>query len=69
MWDPAQSRITAEPLAAPGTTGTDDGVWLHMDEFTFGTPNLYLLPDGSVLLTYYATINDTNHIRACRFRV
>ena len=40
-----------------------------MDKFTFGTPNLNLLPDGSVLLTYYASINDTNHRRACRFSV
>ena len=23
MWDPSQSRITAEPLAAPGTTGKE----------------------------------------------
>ena len=69
MWDPAQSRTIAEPLEAVGTGGNDDGVWLHMDDFTFGTPNLHRLPDGVILLTYYATLNDTNHIRACRFAI
>jgi hypothetical protein len=27
-----------------------------------------LLSDGSVLLTYYATLDDVTHVRACRFR-
>ena len=37
--------------------------------FTFGTPDLLSLPDGSIILIYYATIEGVTGVRACRFLV
>jgi len=70
MWDEREKRIVAhqEPWQCTVSV-SEDGVWAELAAFTFGTPDLALLNDGSVLLTYYATLNDVTHIRACRFRV
>ena len=69
MWDPRENRISARPLDAPGGGHAEDGVWDALPKFSFGTPSLLELHDGSILLTYYATLNDVTHIRACRFRL
>ena len=69
MWDPNQNRIVAEPVAQPVRAGQDEGVWEAMDKFTFGTPDLVVLPDRTILLTYYATLKGITHIRACRFEL
>jgi hypothetical protein len=45
------------------------GVWDALPAFTFGTPDLTLLPDGTVLLTYYAETDGPAQVRACRFAV
>jgi len=70
MWDARESRILAESVSAvTAKAAGGDGIWQALGGFTFGTPDLILLSDGSVLLTYYATLHDIIHVRACRFRV
>ena len=69
MWDPRENRVTAQPLPAPGGGHSEDGVWAALPKFSFGTPSLLALPDRSILLTYYATLNTVTHIRASRFRL
>ena len=46
-----------------------ENVWDALAVFSFGTPDLALLDDGSILLTYYATADGIIHVRACRFRI
>ena len=58
-----------KPLPATGDQRSYEGVWDALPTFTFGTPDLVSLPDASVFLAYYATINGVTHIRACRFRL
>lgn len=69
MWDARESRVLG--AAAEGLLKRDQGtdVWQVLKEWTFGTQDLVLLEDGTVLMTYYATLDEILHIRACRFRV
>lgn len=69
MWDVRQSIMMGESVAPAPSGGKDEGVWEALEKFTFGTPDLLYLDDDTILLTYYATMNDICHIRACRFRV
>jgi len=69
MWDLGQGRALGEPVKAGPGEDTGAGVWDELQRFSFGTPDLALLPDGTVLMTYYATINEIIHMRACRFTV
>ena len=66
LWDAGQERVIATPvssLAAPQVNAEDH----RMESFTFGLPDLTDLKDDTCLLTYYATIEENLHIRACRF--
>jgi hypothetical protein len=70
LWDERSRQIAAvqEPWQRTVAVARE-GVWAELEAFTFGTPDLALLQDGSVLLTYYATLHGVTHIRACRFRL
>ena len=69
MWSVRESRMLGEPVSPEPEARSGDGVWAALDAFTFGTPDMVLLRDGSVLLTYYAYIGKVCHVRACRFRL
>lgn len=69
MWDVRQSRMLGEAIAPEAAEIKDEGVWDALDKYTFGTPDLIRLNDGTILLMYYATIDGICHVRACRFRV
>jgi hypothetical protein len=70
LWDERSKQIEAKQEPWQHTlAAAQEGVWAELDAFTFGTPDLALLQDGSILLTYYATLHDVTHIRACRFRL
>lgn len=66
MWDAREARMLGEPTRNRAAD-FDPGVWDELEAFTFGTPDLVDLGDGSVLLTYYATLGGIIHVRACRF--
>jgi len=66
MWDARGSRLLGQP-AVDIPLASDGGVWDELESFTFGTPDLLALQDGSVLMTYYATLMGVIHVRACRF--
>ena len=66
LWDARESRITAVPLAGDLTPIDDKSIWNELPSFTFGCPELTMLDGGDVLLTYYATVNEVTHVRACR---
>lgn len=69
MWDLRKSCVLGTPAPAKGFAAKDENVWEALDRFTFGTPDLLELEDGSILLTYYGTIDGITHVRACRFRL
>ena len=69
MWDAGENRIVAKPIARHADKMRNDGVWDALAKFTFGTPDLVDIGDGSALLTYYATQKGVTHMRACRFKV
>ena len=69
MWDPERSCMVGEPGAQSLTKNESSDIWQALAGFTYGTPDLVALGDGSVLLTYYATIDGVIHVRACRFRL
>lgn len=70
LWDERSKQIVAkEQPWHQAEAAAGEAVWAELKGFTFGTPDLELLGDGSVLLTYYATLEGVTHIRACRFRI
>ena len=69
MWDPGQRRIMASPIDQDIAEQPSEGVWEALQHFTFGTPDLQYLGDDRILLTYYATLDDIIHVRACLFRL
>lgn len=68
MWDVAASRVTGQPAVEQGPS-EDHGLWDKLPSFSFGTPTLLRLDDGTVLLTYYGMVNGITHVRACRFQI
>ena len=66
MWDAALARVTGQP-GQPRRHSQAEEVWDALPRFAFGTPNLLHQSDGTVLLTYWATLDDIPHIRACLF--
>ncbi len=72
LWNALTQRVdgTAVPSSrnAAGPDGSTE-IWDALPGYTFGTPDLVNLEDGSILLTYYAMIDGLTHIRACRFTV
>jgi hypothetical protein len=68
MWDVRKESVLGEP-APEHVAETAGQVWSDVPAFSFGTPVLQRLPDGSILLTYYGTIGGVIHVRSCRFAV
>ena len=66
LWDATRQQVVAEPVSSIGTGSSEDENH-QMESFTFGLPDLNDLGDGTYLLTYYATVERSLHIRACRF--
>lgn len=66
MWDAGERQMLARAVPV-GERQSRDGVWNALPDFTFGTPDLTGLPDGTVLLTYYAESGGLAQARACRF--
>jgi hypothetical protein len=66
LWDARESKVAAVPLPISAASSSDEGVWNSLPSFTFGCPELTMLPDSDVLLTYYADLQGVTHIRACR---
>jgi hypothetical protein len=67
MWDMWKRLILGQPIAVKAFQVKKESVWEALDQFTFGTPDLLYLKDGSILLTYWGTIDSIIHVRACRF--
>ena len=68
MWDADAERTVAAPEGA-SSARHGAGIWATLGGFTFGTPDLTLLDDGTLLLIHYATADGVTHIRAVRFRL
>lgn len=68
MWDATQQRILGKPILVRQAGESSDQNH-EMTSFSFGLPDLNDLGDGSYLLTYYATVENRRHIRACRFEL
>jgi len=66
MWSARDEEILAEPITETLASHVD-GVWDELSAFTFGTPDLVNLRDGSVLMTYWAVADGITHVRSCRF--
>jgi sialidase-1 len=71
MWDAQEGKMKGTPMKGELKTyaETDEGLWNALPGYTFGTPDLVLLEDDTVLLTYYAVTHGVTHIRACRFNM
>lgn len=69
MWDAGAGRMLGERVVAAEARAAGTGVWDELPRFSFGTPDMVNLPDGGILMTYYATVDAIVHVRACRFRV
>lgn len=68
MWSVKESCIIGEPVPQP-TESKEQQRWDQTQNFSFGSPKLQRLQDGTILLMYFATVDDIIHIRACRFAV
>ncbi len=69
MWDARQQRMLGEPIDPEAQEADKEGVWNALQKFTFGYPGMVSLSDGSIVLTYWASIDSIRHVRACRFRI
>lgn len=69
MWDAGTGRMLGERVVAAEARAAGLAVWNELPRFSFGTPDVVSLPDGSILMTYYATLDAVVHVRACRFRI
>jgi hypothetical protein len=69
MWDSGSGRMLGKVLEPEQRATRNEGIWETLPAFTFGTPDLLIFADGSLLMTYYATVNDIIHVRACRFQI
>lgn len=69
MWDSTCGSMLGNRACNMDKVGGKDAVWEELPNFTFGTPDLLLLDDGCLLLSYYATLESIIHVRACRFRI
>ena len=69
MWDAASRRLVAEPIQPNARATRNEGVWDALEKFSFGTPDLLDLGDGTILLSFYATAGGVIHVRTCRFKV
>lgn len=68
MWDVKAGRMLGGPAPERGAQKKEQ-VWGDVPSFSFGTPVLQRLEDGTILLAYYGTIDGIIHIRACRFAI
>lgn len=66
LWDARQSKVTVEPMAISQSPTGDGKLWNALPSFTFGCPELTMLAEDDVLLTYYADLQGVTHIRACQ---
>ena len=69
MWDVRGSCVLGQPTVNAPPPADEGGIWEALQAFTFGTPDLVALADGSIVMVYYATLEDVIHVRACRFRL
>jgi hypothetical protein len=69
LWDAEAGCINGQPVTIPPLADVEERVWDELQRFSFGTPDLVRLADGTVLLTYYATLRGIIHVRACGLRV
>ena len=71
MWDVAAERMLGVPLAAGASAPPlgQEVIWDALPSFSFGLPDLVNVGKGQFVLTYYATIKNALHVRACRFQL
>ena len=69
MWNERKKQITGTKSPNISKEHKNEGVWEALQGFTFGTPDLKELNDGSILMSYYATLDNIVHVRACRFKI
>ena len=69
LWDAEQRVIVGKSVAIQPPDTTGEQVWDELQRFSFGTPDLVLLNAQTALLTYYATVDDVVHVRACGLRI
>ena len=69
MWDSLREQIIGEPVESDSKEKVKSEVWSALKDFTFGTPDLVALGDGTFVMTYYATVSDVTHVRSCRFEL
>ena len=69
IWDPYLNKITGRSSDVSLQKQQNRGVWQEVQKFSFGSPDLVNLNDGTFILTYYATVSEIIHIRACRFKL
>ena len=69
MWDAGEGRILGQSITQVTARSQSEDVWASLAGFGFGTPDLVYLDDETILMSYYAAINDIIHVRACRFRL
>jgi hypothetical protein len=70
MWDVQEAKMKGSLLKGElnkFAENSSEMLWKALPGYTFGTPDLVLMKDNTILLTYYAVTNGITHIRACRF--
>jgi hypothetical protein len=69
MWDVTSEQVLGTAVSREPAARKQENIWDDLKTFSFGTPGLLRFGNGTILLTYYATVNGLTHIRACRLRL
>jgi len=70
LWDEATRRVPGEVAADVERAADDPALWGTMWGWTFGSPVAAQAPDGTVLVTFFATTDDgVMEIRCVRLEV
>jgi hypothetical protein len=70
LWDEASRRVAGERAADQERAPEDPSLWGTMWGWTFGTPTAVQAPDGSVLVTFFASgFDGVSAIRSVRLEL
>ena len=68
LWGVDPARIRSAPVLAPKRDRVENALESY-HHFTFGTPSIAQLPDGTVVVAFYVTEELITYVRCCRLAV
>ena len=65
LWGVEPAKVRSAPVLAPRRDGEQD-IMESYHHFTFGTPSVTQLSDGTIVVAFYVTEEHVTYVRCCR---